>query len=240
MWRDLRTAFTFLTVLPVGSAHFGDDGRAPGKAYAWFPLIGVVIGGMVGAVAWLAPAWLASYAALAVWIVLTGALHLDGFADACDGLLATTTPERRLEIMKDARVGSWAVIGLLLLLLGKFTALGEVSPWALVAVPVAARWAMVVAAWHFPYARAQGIGGHFRQGLGTREVAIASASAGVIVLLLALAEWRVLALLVVAPLCLWAVAGFARRRLGGGITGDIYGGICEVTEVVGLVVVALL
>lgn len=240
MWLDLRRALGFLTILPVGTLQAEADLRAPGKAFAWFPLVGVPIGALVATVAWLVPDWLAGYAALATWVVLTGGLHLDGYADACDALLATTTPERRLEIMKDPRVGSWAVIGLILLLLGKFVALAQVSSWALIAVPVAARWAMTVAAWYFPYARTQGLGGYFRQGLGMREVTIASICALVILLLLALADWRVLALLLVAPVVLLAVGVFARTRLGGGVTGDIYGAICEITEWATLLVVALL
>lgn len=237
MWHDIRAAFAFLTILPMGVL---DSSRLPGKALAWAPLVGLVIGGAIAAVAWAAPTWLVPYAAIFVWVTLTGALHLDGFADACDALFATTSPERRLEIMKDPHIGSWALIGVLLLLLGKFMAVSQVTPWALVVIPVAGRWAMTLAAWHFPYARTQGTGGYFRQGLGVREVVIASTMAVGAIGFVAVVEWRVLILFVIAPLVLLCVARFSQQRLGGGITGDIYGTVCEVCEWAGLLAVALL
>jgi adenosylcobinamide-GDP ribazoletransferase len=239
MWVDLRIAISFLTTLPSGNFDSDAELRPPGKAFAYFPLVGLLIGTLLAATLLIAPVWLAPYAVLLVWVLTTGGLHLDGFGDACDGLLATTTPERRLEIMKDPRVGSWATIGLILLLLGKFIAIGNGGVWALVAAPVAGRWAMTVAAWRFPYARLQGTGSHFRQGLEAREVIVASATTAVILAVLAWFDWRVLIALVVAPVSAWAVATFARRRLGGGITGDIYGAICELCELLVMLVIAL-
>jgi len=239
MWLDLRIAISFLTTIPVGAFDPVAETRPPGKAFAYFPLVGLLIGALLVVTAWFTPAWLTPYAVLVVWVVVTGGLHLDGFGDACDALLATTTPERRLEIMKDPRVGSWATIGLILLLLGKFVAVDNAGMWALLAAPVAGRWAMTVAAWRFPYARSQGTGGYFRQGLGKREVIIATLSAGAILALLAWLDWRVLSVVAVAPVTLWTVAIFARRRLGGGITGDIYGAICELCELFSLLVIAL-
>ena len=176
----MRVAVAFLTIVPAG--HTGE--RPPGYAFAWFPLVGLVIGLLLYGAALVSPPPLAGYGVLLLWVIVTGGLHLDGYGDACDGLLATTTPQRRLEIMKDPRTGAWAVIGLVLLLLGKFVAIGQVAPLLLVVAPVAGRWSMVVAAAAFPYARTTGLGGYFREGLGRRQGIIASVTALLVICLL--------------------------------------------------------
>jgi adenosylcobinamide-GDP ribazoletransferase len=225
---DLRVAFAFLTILPAG--HTGE--RPPGYAFAWFPLVGLVIGFLLYGAALVAPAPLAGYVVLLLWAIITGALHLDGFGDACDGLLATTTPQRRLEIMKDPRTGAWAVVGLILLLLGKFVAVGQVAPLLLVVAPTAGRWSMVVAASSFPYARTAGLGGYFREGLGRRQVIVASVTELLVTGAVAYFDPRALLALIVAPLLVFAGGRWAASRLGGGLTGDVYGGLCELTELI--------
>lgn len=229
---DLRAAFAFLTLLPVRT----DSARSPGHAFAWFPLVGLTIGGLLAAVGWLPLAEpLRSFLLLAVWVGISGGLHLDGWADSCDGLWVTAAPERRLEIMKDPRTGAWAVIGLVLLLLGKFAALYDLLPILLVAAPVAGRWAMVLAASAFPYARAHSdgehsLGGWFREGLGRRELQIATVSAIVIVGGAAWFDVRALWAFAAALIVAFGFGRWAARRLGGGLTGDVYGAVCELTE----------
>lgn len=229
---DLRRAFAFLTVLPVGYP----AGGQPGRMFAFAPLVGLCIGAAVAAVASIAslPGDLKAFLALLAWAALTGGLHLDGFGDACDGLLATTAPERRLEIMKDPRAGSWAVVGLTLLLLGKWSALrGIDAPLLLMLPPVVGRWAMTLAAWAFPYARTSGVGGYFREGLGAAQVAAATLTAGAGTVVLAGAPG--LAILVAALAVVIAVGRWAAARLGGGLTGDVYGALCELTELACLI-----
>src|SRR5512145_806989 len=112
--RSLRIAFGLMTTLPFRLPDDWPTGDS-GRASVWFPLIGLV----VGAITWLAwmgamlafPPQVAGIITLVVWVLLTGGLHLDGLADCCDGLFASTTVERRLEIMKDPRVGTFAVLG---------------------------------------------------------------------------------------------------------------------------------
>lgn len=231
MLADVRAAFAFLTILPLRYP----EGRAPGAAFAYFPLVGLLIGGALWLVAllpWPTTA-VAAFAVLLLWVILTGGLHLDGFGDACDGLLATVSPERRLEIMKDPRTGSWAVVGAVLLLLGKWVFLQSVHPASLMAPPVVARWAMGLAVYCFPYARPAGLGAYFRQGLGRRELMIAMLITGVVVVALAwLVHMRILALLFVPLLTTFVFGRWAAHRLGGGLTGDIYGAVCELTELV--------
>ena len=223
MINDIRSAFAFLTILPLGAP----SGRDAGKALAWFPLVGLFIGACLLAVAAISPFDRELTAALILicWAVLSGGLHLDGFADSCDALLGHGEPQRRLAIMRDPRLGSWAAIGLVLLLLTKWLAIRAIDPALLVLPPLFGRWAMVLAAYHFPYARENGIGAVFREGLGPRQLLLSSAIVGIVVTHHGAFLMWLLALLVALAVGRWASA-----RLGGGITGDVYGTICELTE----------
>ena len=237
MFAALLGAFGFLTIIPTGGAF----PEKPGRVFAWFPLVGLVIGLAVFGVA-LLPMRLAPFFALLVWVVLTGGLHLDGFADACDGLLAPVPAERRLVIMKDPQAGSWAVVGLVLLLLGDYVSLASLTDVRLlIVIPVLGRWAMVLAAATFPYARREGLGGAYREGLGLPQVAFAT----LMTLCLAVAVawwvgWPALWMLL-APLMTVGVGGlWAAHKLGGGLTGDVYGGLCEVTQLIALITAGVL
>jgi adenosylcobinamide-GDP ribazoletransferase len=170
---------------------------------------------------------------LATWVALTGALHLDGFLDCCDGLLAAKPPEKRLEILRDARVGAFAVVGAICLLLLKLAALSELATdhrmAALLVIPALTRAAMVYAARAYPYARQDsGLGRLFRDELTWREVlaaaAVAVAAAGLALGVLGLA----------LALCVWlmtvVIAWWVQHRIPG-LTGDVYGAINELTEV---------
>ena len=154
-------------------------------------------------------------------------MHLDGFGDSCDGLLANVGPEKRISILRDPRVGAWGAVGLILLLLGKWLALRSVAPEWLPLAPVFGRWALVWAAYHFPTARDEGMSAHFRDGLSARQLLIASAW---VVILLTRAETTVLWLLIFCFTTLFG--GWAAGRLGGGLNGDVYGAICELSELV--------
>jgi adenosylcobinamide-GDP ribazoletransferase len=238
---DFLRAIALLTILPVQPA---DDGAPPGRMMAFFPLVGALIGAVLAGLAWLLR--LADLAAvapllpaallLAAWAAVTGALHLDGWSDCCDALFVPVSRARRLEIMKDPRLGGFGAAGLLLLLLVKLAALQGLaaSPAglpALVAIPALARWAAVIAARAYPSARPGGMGDYFRRGLGRRELLLATVFAALATALLC---WRGLILWATAGLALVACAGLARRRLGG-LTGDVYGAIIELAETAALV-----
>ena len=91
MLSDIRSAFTFLTILPLGST----KPAKPGRIFAWFPLVGLCIGIALSAVAAAAPLDhdLTAFCVLLVWVVLTGSLHLDGFGDCCDGCWRPFRPQ---------------------------------------------------------------------------------------------------------------------------------------------------
>lgn len=233
---SLLIALQFLTAIPVkvsgeiGSKEFG-------RAMAWFPAVGLFLGGVLALAdlatrAFLPPAVSAAIV-LALWVLLTGALHLDGLMDCCDGLLAARDPEKRLAILRDTHMGAFAVVGAICALLIKFALLLEFPASgrtaALLAVPALARAAMVYAARAHPYARpGPGLGQLFRDGLSWRQVAMAAAAA-IAVALMALGVAG-LALVAAVWLMTAIIAWWVQRRIPG-LTGDVYGAINELTEI---------
>ncbi|MAF10891.1 adenosylcobinamide-GDP ribazoletransferase [Candidatus Poribacteria bacterium] len=235
-WRQLRMAVALLTRVPVG---YPEDARDEdvGPSAACYPIVGALVGGVTlaayygaGAV-WDGPA-LPSVVALVAWIAITGGLHVDGLMDACDGLLSHRPREEKLRIMKDPQVGAFGALGLAGVLLVKLGALASLPWdrvwWAMLLAPVVGRLSMVYAGAAFPYARAEGgMGGSFAGGTGWRHFAVAVALT--LAAVAAVREPRAWACLAVVAVCVWWVARRIARSLGG-MTGDTYGALCEVTE----------
>jgi adenosylcobinamide-GDP ribazoletransferase len=240
----LLLALQFLTAIPVRVSK-DITPRAMARSMAWFSTVGLMLGGVLAlvdaALRALFPPVVGAALLLAVWVALTGALHLDGFLDCCDGLLAAKDPEKRLEILRDTRVGAFAVVGAICLLLLKFAALLDLPPdgrmGALLVIPALARATMVYAARAYPYARSgPGLGQLYRESLTWHHVAVAAGIA-------AGAAWLALGALGLG-LFLWvwlmtaAIAWWVQRRIPG-LTGDVYGAINELTEVGALLCVLL-
>ncbi len=233
MLRDVLSAFSLLTIVPV-PLRWLEAGRPPSRAMAAYPLVGAVMGLTLMLAQVLLgvslPRWVAAALVLVAWIVLTGGLHLDGWADCCDALPASVTRERRLEILKDPRLGSFGVAGLGLLLLVKFAALASLPPAsaALVLAPTLGRWAIVNVAAIFPLARPDGMAVTVRAGLSRRELTWAALTTA---LVCGAAGWSGLITCVVAAVVIFAFGRWAAARLGG-VTGDVYGATCELVECV--------
>lgn len=228
----LRLAISFLTIIPMPAeehVELSDLGRAAG----WYPLVGALIGAAVALIKWGAdlffPPFVSAVLAIAVWALLTGGLHLDGLADCCDGMLAAASPPRRLEIMKDSRLGTFGGTGLVLQLVLKTALLAALSGKVLfLALPLAAalgRWLVLLSA-HQPQARAGGLGAAFAAGLGGRVYlgALLLPLTGV-----AISGVRGLAAALTAHAAGYSIFHLARRRLGG-VTGDVLGMVIELTE----------
>ncbi|MYD08646.1 MAG: adenosylcobinamide-GDP ribazoletransferase [Chloroflexi bacterium] len=233
MLADIRAAFAFLTILPTGSP----SGRRRGWAIAFFPLVGLCIGALLVAIATHSPfdRDLSAFLILLVWVAITGGLHLDGFGDSCDGLLAAVAPEERRRIMRDPRAGMWAVAGTTLLLLGKWLAIRAAPAELLILAPVLGRWALVLAAYAFPAASEISLAAAFRDGLGRLQVITAA-----LWLVILLTNVELLALAVGCSGFSLAFGWWAARRLGGGLSGDVYGAVCELTELLSLLALAAL
>jgi adenosylcobinamide-GDP ribazoletransferase len=234
MLKDLLGALGFLTILPGQP-----PGEHPGRVFTYFPLVGILIGASLTLLKSFSPfpRELSSFLLLFAWVALTGGLHLDGLADSLDGLLSTTTPERRLEIMKDPRTGAWAVIGVSLLLLGKWSALVQNLPaYILILPPTIGRLAMTLTAAIFPYARQTGLGSYFRDGLGWIQITFAIFTTIAVTAFIGLPYFLTLAIGIISAL---GFSYWSAKRLGGGLTGDVYGAVCEVTELVCLLTLTL-
>jgi adenosylcobinamide-GDP ribazoletransferase len=216
-----------------------------GAAVGFYPLVGLILGALLLAADYLLsffmPPLVRLALVLALWVLLTGALHLDGFLDACDGLLGGYTPEARLEIMRDEHLGAYALAGGVLLLLVKFSLLTAILPTAraLLLAPVLGRWGMAFALVAFPYARDQGLGRAVKDHAGQAQLALATIIALVTSLLVAWwwADWRALLAFGAALLTVWLGVKYTLRRIPG-LTGDIYGALNEIVEVVVLLVLA--
>ncbi len=244
-WRRLArgwgAAVRFLTVAPWGRWE-ADAPEDLGCAAALFPLVGALIGlGVAGTRAAVlalgaSPA-LAAALALVAWVALTGGLHLDGLMDAADGLLGGQTAARRLEIMRDERVGAFGVLAAGLVLLTKYAALQTAPGAGVVLAATTGRWMLTTAMARFPYARPQGLGGMWHAQVTRRSWWAATAVTLAIALLWP--EARLWAALAAGALAGWWLARWASRRIPG-LTGDVYGGLAELTESVVLVAAAWL
>ena len=168
-------------------------------------------------------------------LLLTRGLHIDGLMDVCDGLFGGTTPERRMEIMRDSRVGAFAVAGAVGVLLLKYGALVSLtslaSPgkeMALLLFPAVSRWTMVAALAAFPYARNHGLGSPFHQGTVFPATVLAALVATLIAILFGGIAGA--GILIGATLLAW-ILGIGMFKMLGGLTGDTYGAINELVEV---------
>jgi adenosylcobinamide-GDP ribazoletransferase len=236
----VRSALAFLTIVPVAHPS-GEAGERLGRAY--FPAVGALLGLAAGAallaVAALTTPLLGAVAAVGVLAVLTGGLHLDGLADAADGLLGGGDRERRLQIMRDPHVGAFGVTALVLVLLADVAALAAIPPGramaSLVVAGALSRWAMLWLVALLPYARPQGLGIAAAGRHRAFDLTLGSALAAAACLL----DWRRAALgAVLAGIAAAGLAVFARNRVGGA-TGDVYGAAAELSQLAALVAFAV-
>ncbi len=244
--RAFLAALQFLTTLPLPGHHQIQE-TDWGRATAWYAGVGLLLGallvGLDWGLRWLLPTGVATALLLVAWVALSGALHLDGFVDCCDALLVPVSRERRLEILRDVHAGTFGIVGVSLLLLTKYTALlalpVSIRPAVLLLVPTLGRWGMTLAVLLYPYARqGPGLGQRAKMGAGRLQLAIATAT---VLLVTGVGGWLGLgwiapALLGLTTLLVLAVAGWTQAKLGG-LTGDVYGAICELGETAALLAV---
>jgi adenosylcobinamide-GDP ribazoletransferase len=229
-------AIRFLTPLPL-PASWGNSESSLAESVPWFPIVGALLGLVVAAAAyWLQPRVpmpLLCTLMVVLLIACSGGLHADGLSDTADGFFSSRPKEQILEIMQDSHVGAMGVLALVSVLLLKFAALLSVPSlqlWKTVLLmPLAGRCAMVLHLALLPYVRAQGLGSVFTQ---TRPW-IAAIEA---VLLLSAAGWLLLGFsgLAAAGASLLAallLAAYIHRKIGGA-TGDTYGAVCELVELI--------
>lgn len=224
--------------------------EAFGKSVRYFPLVGLVLGLIYGGLAW-GMEYGAAYGGIAVPvhfkaalfvllpIMLTGGIHCDGFMDTADGIFSGRERERMLEIMKDSRCGSFGVTALACYLLLEYAVLQDMGvgilPVALLIMPILGRMSMVMAISCFPYARPEGVGKAFGKFANRKMCAMVVLYTAI---MLALIDCFALAALVAVVIFTWLMGRYVTKLLGG-LTGDVYGAICTMNELLVLVVYLL-
>lgn len=235
---DLWSAFALLTRLPV------PDHQETGARSVWaWPVVGAALGAIAAAAAALAlglgftPGVVAALV-LALSAMLTGGLHEDGLSDTADGLFGGWTRERRLEIMKDSRVGSFGVLALVLVTLARWSALATVladgSLWGLVAAGALSRAPMGLVMAALPNARGTGLS--HATGRPSVEAGLTGAALTVACAVL-FAGWAALPMLALVAGVTALLARTAQVRIGGQ-TGDILGASQQLAETAALAVLA--
>jgi adenosylcobinamide-GDP ribazoletransferase len=223
--RTLAAAFAYFTIFPS----FDRYRAAPvAAAFSYLPAIGIIIGAVCGYAAYglALLGWqpLAIAAAFALPIVLTGALHVDGFLDSCDALFASVDPEKRLQIMKDPTHGTFAIAYFAVLIAIWIAVLAMVPafayPLVLAFAGGTARWAAGLNVLRYSYAGSDGFS----------IVALAVNGSILAALTFAIGHWAWIALVLVALGSL-AAGRWAAGRLNQKLTGDVYGALIVVGEV---------
>ena len=237
-------ALQFLTVLPPTFVRRAPDYDDFGRSDAFFPAVGLLLGSILAAADWLLAPYLAesvrNVGLVALLAAMTGGLHLDGLIDTFDGLFAGPDAARRLDVMRDPRAGSFGVVAVVLQLGLKVAAISSLPPPmrgpALILAPCLGRWGIVLVTGAFAYARPSGMGRSFKDSIRWQHVMVASGIAigGALAMagLVGAALWLGVSLLVLAA------GGWVSGRLGG-LTGDIYGAVCELVETSVLVALGL-
>lgn len=244
-------AIRFLTLIPLPfmPAMTGDNyEKTIARSMAWFPAVGLFIGLIATAVGWVFGVfwneWARAVAAVVAIGIVTSGLHLDGLSDTFDAVMSWRPRERKLEIMKDSRIGAMGAIALVAVILLKvaFIAAAGDNWWrAVLLATTLGRWADLYGIFFFPAAREGGLGRNFRDFIQRRDFVFATAQLivlGVVIAVIGLpmAAWPAALLHVVIALALvLLVTHWLCRRWTnslGGLTGDTYGALCEIGEVI--------
>jgi len=235
-------ALQFLTIIRIGR-NIQVEPKELGRSMGYFPMVGLVLGFILILFNILflriLPAPVVDGILITILIVFTGALHLDGLADTIDGLAGGNSKEEILHIMRDSNTGAIGVVGLTMTLLLKYTLLMnipyETKNQVLLAMPMIGRWSMTELSLFSEYARStNGIGLPFTTYLRKREFLFASATA--ILVSFVLLGIKGIIIMIVIGIFILGSAKFLKVKIGG-ITGDTFGAINEISEVLVLILV---
>jgi len=236
-------ALRFLTIIPLPGGKLSP--REVGRSIAYFPAVGAIIGlilvGLNRLLGLVLPSELVNILLVVSLAIVSGGLHLDGFVDTCDGMVGHKTVAQRRRVMKDSRAGAFGIIGVCCLLLVKYVSLNSVpESWlvpTLLLMPVLSRWAMVYAVFVYPYAKPSGLGRAFKEEANRLGFLVAT----IIALAIAVIPVQLagLVIMLVVWIIVTVVASYLKSRFGG-LTGDTYGAINEIAEVLVLILVCLM
>lgn len=226
----------FFTRIPIRINVLAEE-KDFSKGLPYFPLVGLVIGifnylvffifsylgeGLLPIVFWL----LAN-------IVVTGAIHIDGLADTCDGLLSSRSKERMLEIMKDSRIGTNGVIAIAMDLLTRLTFMFSLSlsirPFVIILSPIVGKSFALMLIWISSYARKNGgMGGLFYNDMSKLHVILGLLSGALMVSLIY--SWKLLLVLIPCLIFILIYRRFVINKIDG-MTGDTLGAANELAEI---------
>jgi len=253
MLKNFINALQFLTIFTVSKKHQPEEGDLA-RSIVYFPLVGFLIGVILvfsdQVFSWIAlPHTIGNALLLLIAVLVTRALHIDGLADTLDGLMGGHDPASRLAIMKDSRIGTAGVLGIVFALLLKYLCLNNLDLFsdeknaALLTMPILSRWSQTLMVFRADYGRERGMGGAFVGHLRASGLIAASAVA------VGLSAWVIIRDLRTVVVALAVVAGTALLtflgrqylvRKTGGVTGDAIGAISEANEVLVLLIFAAL
>ena len=233
-------ALQFLTIIRL-SRSINISSEELGKSMRYFPMVGLFLGFILAfsntLLNYILPGPVVDGILLIILIVLTGALHLDGFVDTVDGLAGGNTKEEILRIMRDSNTGAIGAVGLTALLLLKYVSLmhipDEMKNQVLVAMPVISRCSMVQVSFFLKYARpGSGLGSPFTSHVGKTEFLMAL----IITLLLSAVLLNVKGVVLIGMIgtCTLGLIALYKKKFGG-TTGDSFGATNEVNEVLVLI-----
>lgn len=242
LWTSFSLAWQLLTILPLPGKPVTTISPATfASSLHWFPVVGFLLGaGLVvfdRVLAAAFPSVVVNMVLLAIYVLGTGGLHLDGWADTIDALAGGKDPGQRLVILRDSRIGALGATGLILILGLRYAgllALPEgIREGVLLCMPALGRWAMVIGSWRVIYPRSEGLAAPFIRTLARRDILIASTVIG-------LGLWWVfgVTLAVMLMLGVYVIIRVVVRWLSrkfGGITGDLLGAMNEGIEVLLLI-----
>jgi adenosylcobinamide-GDP ribazoletransferase len=238
----LLAAFQFLTLLPIKRSFTAGQ---IGRSTVYFPIVGIVIGLVLAGLNYLLslvlPGSVVNVLLVASLAAASGGLHLDGLADTFDGIAGHRTPEQRLEIMRDSRIGGFGAIALGLFLLIEYVSLNSIPAnlkfFVLILAPALSRWTMVYAVCAYPYARPTGLGRAFKDAVTWPQLAVAT----LVTVAAAVVLFKIAGLVVMAGcwIAVISISAYLKQQLRG-LTGDTYGAINEIVTVVVFILISLL
>lgn len=241
-YREMMLALQFVTTLPTARlAHVTEQELQ--NSVVWFPalgaMLGIVLALTVSVLHTVFPPWPTAVIAIAMYTLLTGALHIDGLMDTADAIGSRAQRDRALEIMRDSRIGAMGAVAGCLLLIGKVTAIGSlpiVHIGLLIAVPTISRAAMVWSMTISPSARGnEGLAGMYAQKIPRKSVWITASFAGLVSVVTL--GWILGIVLVISAAVFTLLFTMWIRKRFGGMTGDTYGAVNELVELVGFLLI---
>jgi adenosylcobinamide-GDP ribazoletransferase len=229
-------ALQFLTIIPIRK-ELPINENSLANSMAFFPIVGLIIGGITGLVFFIlknTPSLILAIFLLIIPILITGALHIDGFVDTIDGFKGGKNKEEILKIMSESQIGGIGACALILLILCKFIFLKEIlnnlSFYQIISVllltPSISRWSMVLGASISKYAKREGLGVAFSK---VRKRILLYSS--ILPILGTIFGLKTIGLIIVLGVIFftWLISYYSDLKIGG-LTGDILGGINEVNE----------